>query len=64
MEEDWLSTAAAATLARVHQRTVERWVTEGRLRAKVEWRGNRAVYWIRRSDLVAYVRAWLREEWR
>ena len=64
MDEEWLSTSAAAAVARVHQRTVERWISEGRLPAKVEWRGTHRAYWVRRSDLVAFLRSWLREEWR
>ena len=51
--QEWLTTAEVATRLRVHQRTVQRWVTSGQLRAT---RVGPKVQRIRVKDLDAFLR--------
>ncbi len=63
MDDDLLTSTEAAQLMGVTRQTVERWVRENGLRAKVEVRGRRKVYRFRRIDLRDFARRWLDERW-
>lgn len=62
-DEELLSSTQAAALLHVSRWTVERWVRENGLPAKVEVHGRRRVYRFRRADLLAYARRWFSERW-
>lgn len=50
---DLIPTAEAAALAGVNVRTINRWVTDGKLTPALEGPGLRGSRWFRRSDVLA-----------
>lgn len=58
MDDDEISTNQAAALAHVTRQTIERWVREKGLAARVIRRGDRKIYAILRSELIRFLREW------
>lgn len=62
-DHEYLTTANVAAAIGVSRQTVDRWIREGRLPARRIQVGERATYRIRRSDLTAFVRRYVSDDW-
>lgn len=62
-DEEFLTTTEVARQLGVARQTVDRWIRDGRLRARRIQVGERAIYRIRRSEFVAFVRRYVSGDW-
>lgn len=63
MDEQIMSTSEVAACLHVSRQTVDRYIREGRLRARLLKVGRRGTYQIRRSDFLAFVTRYVRDDW-
>jgi excisionase family DNA binding protein len=61
--DDILSTTEVAAQIGVARQTVDRWIRDGRLRARRIQVGKRAVYRVRRRDVYEFVRRYVSGDW-
>jgi excisionase family DNA binding protein len=61
--DDILTTTEVAQQIGVARQTVDRWIREGKLRARRIHAGKRAVYRIRRGDMYDFVRKYVSGDW-
>ncbi len=62
-DEDVLSTSEVARSLHVTRQTVDRWIRDGKLRARMLRTGERGIYQIRRTDFRDFVRRYVRDDW-
>lgn len=62
-DDDILSASEVAAVLHVTRQTVGRWIRDGKLRARMIRTGQRGTYQIRRSDVVEFVRRYVRDDW-
>lgn len=58
-----MSAADVAAALHVSRQTVDRYIREGKLRARMIKVGKRGTYQIRRSDFIAFVKRYVRDDW-
>lgn len=58
-----MSAAEVAAALHISRQTVHRYIREGRLRARTIKTGKRGTYQIRRSDFLAFVKRYVRDDW-
>ena len=63
MDDEILSASEVAAALHVSRQTVDRYIREGKLRARMIKVGERGTYQIRRSDFVAFVKRYVRDDW-
>lgn len=62
-DHDFLTTTQAAVLLGVSRQSIDRWIRDGKLRARRIQVGKRAVYRIKRSDFSEFVRRYVSGDW-
>lgn len=63
MDDEILSASDVAAALHVSRQTVDRYIREGRLRARMIKVGSRGTYQIRRSDFLAFIKRYVRDDW-
>ena len=63
MDDQVMTASQVAAALHVSRQTVDRYIREGKLRARMIKVGKRGTYQIRRSDFVAFVNRYVRDDW-
>lgn len=63
MDDEIMSASEVAAALHVSRQTVDRYIREGKLRARMIKVGERGTYQIRRSDFRAFVKRYVRDDW-
>ena len=63
MDDEIMTASEVAAALPLSRQTVDRYIREGKLRARMIKVGERGTYQIRRSDFVAFVRRYVRGDW-
>ena len=63
MDDEIMTASEVAAALHLSRQTVDRYIREGKLRARKIKVGNRGNYQIRRSDFLAFVKRYIENDW-
>lgn len=63
MDDEVMSVAEVAAALHLSRQTVDRYIRQGKLRARMIKVGERGTYQVRRFDFVAFVKRYVRDDW-
>lgn len=63
MDDEIMTASDVAAALHLSRQTVDRYIREGKLRARMIKVGRRGVYQIQRSDFLAFVKRYVEDDW-